>query len=58
MAEHDELEHVAQTLARRFGEEMPAFTDDPDAERRIELLSAYESNAAGLMRYFTARREG
>jgi glyoxylase-like metal-dependent hydrolase (beta-lactamase superfamily II) len=57
MAEHDELDHVAETLARRFGEEMPAFDGDPEAERRIELLAAYRSNAAGLMRYFASRQE-
>lgn len=55
-----ELDHVAETLRRRFQDEVDAAatTDDPDAEARIELLSGYESNAAGLIRYFTRRDEG
>ncbi|MFA9445142.1 MBL fold metallo-hydrolase [Egicoccus sp. AB-alg6-2] len=55
-----ELDHVAETLQHRFASEL-AFTDldeDPDAERRIELLSGYTSNAAGLVRYFRRRDEG
>lgn len=58
--ESSELDHVAETLRRRFEDELDtgAVADDPDAERRIELLSGYESNAAGLLRYFTRRDEG
>ena len=57
-AEHDELEHVTQTLARRFADEIQPVAGDEDAERRVALLSGYESNAMGLMRYFTLREEG
>jgi glyoxylase-like metal-dependent hydrolase (beta-lactamase superfamily II) len=56
--EHDELEHVAETLAHRFASELEPVPGDDDAERRVELLSGYESNAMGLMRYFTLRDEG
>lgn len=58
--EHSELDHVADTLARRFADEMdPELAgDDPHAEERLELLSGYRSNAAGLLRYFTRRDEG
>lgn len=55
--EHDELEHVAETLAQRFADEQPS-ADDPDAVRRVELLSGVESNAMGLLRYFRLRQEG
>jgi glyoxylase-like metal-dependent hydrolase (beta-lactamase superfamily II) len=55
-----ELDHVAETLRRRFEEEFDASTqvDDPDAAARIELLSSYGSNAAGLLRYFHRRDAG
>jgi glyoxylase-like metal-dependent hydrolase (beta-lactamase superfamily II) len=55
-----ELDHVAETLKQRFQDEIDAAAvpDDPDAEKRVELLSGYESNAAGLIRYFTRRDEG
>lgn len=55
-----ELDHVAETLAARFADEVDvgALADDPDAERRIELLSGVRSNAAGLLRYFTRRDDG
>jgi glyoxylase-like metal-dependent hydrolase (beta-lactamase superfamily II) len=56
--EHDELEHVAETLAHRFASELEPVPGDDDAERRVELLSGYESNAMGLMRYFTQRDAG
>lgn len=58
--ESSELDHVAETLQTRFQSEIDATAagDDPDAERRIELLSGYESNAAGLIRYFTRRDDG
>ncbi|MFA9428567.1 MBL fold metallo-hydrolase [Egicoccus sp. AB-alg2] len=55
-----ELDHVAETLQHRFASELD-FTqvaDDPHAEDRIELLSGYTSNAAGLVRYFQRRDEG
>lgn len=56
--EHDELEHVAETLAQRFGDEIHPDSDDPEATRRVELLSGIESNAMGLLRYFRLRQEG
>jgi glyoxylase-like metal-dependent hydrolase (beta-lactamase superfamily II) len=58
VAEHDELEHVVETLMQRFGGELTPDPGDPNAERRMELLTGYESNAAGLMRYFATRRAG
>jgi glyoxylase-like metal-dependent hydrolase (beta-lactamase superfamily II) len=58
--ESSELDHVAQTLARRFADELDpaAVTDDPDASRRLALLSDVRSNAAGLLRYLRRRDEG
>jgi glyoxylase-like metal-dependent hydrolase (beta-lactamase superfamily II) len=55
-----ELDHVAETLRRRFADELDGtlVSDDPDADARLELLSGYESNAAGLLRYFTRRDAG
>ncbi|MGH8903096.1 MAG: MBL fold metallo-hydrolase [Egibacteraceae bacterium] len=59
MAEHSELDHVTETLAARFSDEVePALVGDPEAARRIDLLNGYESNAMGLMRYFRLRAEG
>jgi glyoxylase-like metal-dependent hydrolase (beta-lactamase superfamily II) len=57
-AEHEELEHVAETLAHRFANEMSPDPDDPEAESRLALLSGYESNAMGLMRYLDLRAQG
>jgi glyoxylase-like metal-dependent hydrolase (beta-lactamase superfamily II) len=56
--EHDELDHVAETLAQRFADEVQPDSSDPEAERRVELLSGIESNAMGLLRYFRLREEG
>lgn len=56
--EHDELEHVAETLAQRFADEVQPDSHDPEAARRVELLSGIESNAMGLLRYFRLREEG
>ncbi len=58
--ESSELDHVAETLKRRFEDEIDAgaLADDPVAADRLELLSGYESNAAGLIRYFTRRDDG
>ncbi len=58
--ESSELDHVAETLRARFQHELDAAAlgDDPDGERRLALLSGYESNAAGLLRYFTRRDNG
>lgn len=58
--ESSELDHVAETLRQRFRDEIDAASvaDDPQAVERLELLSGYESNAAGLVRYFTRRDDG
>lgn len=58
--ESTELDHVAETLAARFAEEMDAtaIADDPDGIQRLELLSGARSNAAGLIRYFERRDAG
>jgi glyoxylase-like metal-dependent hydrolase (beta-lactamase superfamily II) len=56
--EHNELDHVTETLARRFADEVQPVPGDDVAEKRVALLSGYESNAMGLTRYFTLRDEG
>ncbi|MPZ74384.1 MAG: MBL fold metallo-hydrolase [Nitriliruptorales bacterium] len=56
--EHDELDHVTETLARRFADEVVTDPADPEAEERVALLSGFASNAAGLLRYFKLRDEG
>jgi glyoxylase-like metal-dependent hydrolase (beta-lactamase superfamily II) len=58
--ESSELDHVAETLRQRFHDELDlgSVGDDSDAANRLELLSGYESNAAGLLRYFRRRDEG
>ena len=56
--EHNELEHIVETLGRRFADEIAPDGSDPDAEARVALLSGVESNAMGLLRYFTLRDEG
>lgn len=57
---NDELDHVAETLATRFRDEMRPETvsDDPIAVRRLDLLSDVRSNAAGLIRYLQRRDAG
>ncbi len=58
--ESTELDHVAETLAARFADELDpaAVADDPDGLQRLELLSGVRSNAAGLVRYFERKRAG
>lgn len=56
--EHAEIDHVAETLARRFADEVQPADDDPEAADRVALLSGYDSNAAGLVRYLQLREEG
>jgi glyoxylase-like metal-dependent hydrolase (beta-lactamase superfamily II) len=55
-----ELDHVAETLRQRFRDELDqtVLDADPEAQERLDLLSGFESNAAGLIRYFTRRDEG
>ena len=56
--EHNELDHITETLAQRFADEILTDSGDPMAEKRVALLSGFQSNAAGLLRYFTLRDEG
>ena len=55
-----ELDHVTETLRRRFADELPVDDDpdDPDRQARLELLSGVESNAAGLVRWLRRRADG
>ena len=58
-SDNPDLEHVAETLGRRFaGEEIEPGLDDPVARERLELLSGQRSNAMGLIRYLKLRAEG
>ncbi len=56
--EHDELDHVAETLAARFADDLEPEPADPHAEERVELLNGVSSNAAGLLRYLHLREQG
>ena len=55
-----ELDHVTETLRRRFVDELPSDDDpaDPHRTARLELLSGVESNAAGLVRWLQRRADG
>lgn len=53
--EHDELDHVADTLARRFAADIDLSPDDAEAPKRVEILGGYRSNAMGLLRYWRRR---
>lgn len=55
-----ELDHVAETLATRFADEVDqdAIADDEDGLQRLELLSGARSNAAGLVRWLQRRDDG
>jgi hypothetical protein len=55
-AEHDELDHVTDTLARRFADEVNPDPSDPQAGERLALLSGFRSNAMGLLRYLRSKR--
>jgi glyoxylase-like metal-dependent hydrolase (beta-lactamase superfamily II) len=58
--EHKEADHIAETLARRFADEVeqPAPDADEHTEDRLELLSGFASNAAGMLRYLNLRELG
>ncbi len=56
--QHDELDHVVETLAARCAQEVDDVPDDPHTEERVRLMSGLESNAAGMLRYFRRRDEG
>jgi len=53
--EHSELDHIAETLAHRFGHEVP---EDPEQAKPVQLLSGFRSNAMGMLRYLQLRDEG
>jgi glyoxylase-like metal-dependent hydrolase (beta-lactamase superfamily II) len=55
VAEHDELDHVADTLARRFAADIALPDGDGEAGRRVEILGGYQQNAMGLLRYWRKR---
>jgi glyoxylase-like metal-dependent hydrolase (beta-lactamase superfamily II) len=55
--EHSELDHVAETLAARFADEISVDADD-GAKEAAELLNSPRSNAMGFVRYLTLRAEG
>lgn len=57
-SDQPDLDHVAETLGHRFGSEVAAADGDPDAVRRLELMSGVMSNAMGLTRYLQLREEG
>lgn len=54
----DEVEHIAETLAARFSEQLVPLEGDAEGEARMRLISGYASNAMGLARYFDLRDEG
>lgn len=57
--EHSELDHVADTLGRRFADELTVSEEeDPEAAGRVALLTGVRSNAMGFVRYFQQRAEG
>jgi glyoxylase-like metal-dependent hydrolase (beta-lactamase superfamily II) len=56
--EHNELDHVAETLAQRFADDVEPVPGDSDMENRVALLSSFRSNAMGFVRYFQLREEG
>jgi glyoxylase-like metal-dependent hydrolase (beta-lactamase superfamily II) len=57
LAQHDELDHVADTLARRFAADIVLPPDDHEAEQRVKILGGFRSNAMGLLRYWRKRFE-
>lgn len=57
--EHSELDHVADTLGRRFADDLTVSGEqDPSAADRVALLTGVRSNAMGFVRYFQQRAEG
>jgi glyoxylase-like metal-dependent hydrolase (beta-lactamase superfamily II) len=57
VAEHDELDHVADTLARRFAASITLPPGDDDAQQRVKILGGFRQNAMGLLRYWRKRFE-
>lgn len=58
MRESGDLENVTRVLMERTIDELdPAGDRRASVEERLDLLSTYRTNAAGLFRYFTKLRE-
>ncbi|HEX6257242.1 MAG TPA: MBL fold metallo-hydrolase [Euzebyales bacterium] len=53
--EHDELDHVADTLARRFAVATADEPADEETTRRLEVLGGFRTNGMGLLRYWRKR---
>jgi glyoxylase-like metal-dependent hydrolase (beta-lactamase superfamily II) len=56
--EHSELDHVADTLQQRFSSDVDLSQGDQHSADRLALLSGYQSNAMGLVRYLELRAAG
>jgi len=57
MDETDDLDRIAEILAARTEPEFEQAGASPEARERYEVLSSTRNNAAGLVRYWTKRRE-
>jgi glyoxylase-like metal-dependent hydrolase (beta-lactamase superfamily II) len=57
MAETDDLDRIAEILAARTAPEFDAAGASTEDRNRYEVLSSTKTNAAGLVRYWTKRRE-
>jgi glyoxylase-like metal-dependent hydrolase (beta-lactamase superfamily II) len=57
MDETDDLDRIAEILAARTAPEFDAVGATADDRDRYETLSSTKTNAAGLVRYWTKRRE-
>jgi glyoxylase-like metal-dependent hydrolase (beta-lactamase superfamily II) len=57
MEETDDLDRIAEILAARTAPEFDEAGATPEARERYEVLSSTRNNAAGLVRYWTKRRE-
>src|SRR4051794_23162902 len=57
MEETDDIDRIAEILAARTAREFDEAGAGPAERERYELLSSTRTNAAGLVRYWTKRRE-
>jgi len=57
MEETDDLDRIAEILAARTAGEFDEVGAGPAERERYEVLSSTKTNAAGLVRYWTKRRE-
>ena len=57
MDETDDLDRIAEILASRTAAEFDEAGASDEARERYEALSSTRNNAAGLVRYWTKRRE-